>query len=78
MYSIAGNDKIALTYRAPIETAPLQKTELIVRDIEIANFENSTPKTTERITSLVQVQDLPFIYNTLKLSGISIDHFYDY
>ncbi len=78
LYSIAGNDKITLTYRAPVGTMLIEKTELVFKDTEISSFVDTTPQFVERFTVLVQVQDLPLIYKALKEQDVEIGHVYDY
>ncbi len=78
IFSIAGNDKITLTYRDKVDADPVEKTELVIRDSEITNYSEDTPQYVDRLTVMAQVQDLPHIYKTLRAQGINIDHFYDY
>lgn len=79
IHDIAGNKKIALTYREKEEDRSGYENIIeLFRYKEIQSITDKDITYKDRVTSLVPVEYLPLLYQTLSFRGITIDHFYDY
>lgn len=79
IYDIAGNEKIALTYREMdgVENHYEGIVELD-RYKEIQSVNGSVLEYKDRVTSLVPVSQLPLLFEVLSSKGVQIDHLYDF
>ena len=75
--SIAGNNKITLSYVDDINAKSVDGAIETLRNKEIVNVGNKLIDK-ERITVECKVEDLFKVYKELKSKGMTIDHLYDY
>jgi FAD/FMN-containing dehydrogenase len=75
---IAGNNKITFVYLDEQgASVPTRATE-IVRHREVQRYESGEPVYKDRITVLVNVEDIVNVVDELAGRSLAVDHFYDY
>ncbi len=78
IYDIAGNEKITLSFLAPMDYHTETKMKELMRKKESFFGEQGTSFSQDRIQGEVSVDDLFSLYKELSQKGYTIDHLYDY